>query len=71
VGIPSGIFRGIAIGSFSKKGEFKSEAATIFRLEIPGVVPPFGLKVGMTKMIAREFIVVARKSGLKWSCDRR
>src|SRR6266446_150525 len=57
--IPCKRVRGIAVYAFTEKSELEAELASVSGLQISGVVPPFGLVIGMVEIIAREFITVA------------
>src|SRR5260370_4822895 len=53
--IPAGIVRGIAAHPFTEESQFESKSAPFRGLQISGVIPPFGLKIRMAEIIAREF----------------
>ena len=54
--------------SQAEERELEAETMAVGRLEVPGVIPPFGAVVGMVEMIARELVMV---SGLRRLVLRR
>src|SRR5208283_259622 len=62
--VPGGAIFPIAIYALAKKSQLKSESMAIRGVQIAREIPPFGLVIGMTEMIFREFVVVPRKSRL-------
>ena len=61
--LPDGVPRGIAADGLPEEGQFESEAVAVKRFQIPGVVPPFTLKIRVIEMIPGEFVTVSRQSG--------
>jgi hypothetical protein len=65
IGTPSGIggFEGgfRELDSLAKEGEFKAVAVTGWVVKVAGVIPPFGLIIGVVKMIGGEMVAVAGK----------
>ena len=59
--VPSGILNGISGDGLAEKSEFESEAMAVGGLEIARVIPPLGLKIRMTEMIAGKFETIAGK----------
>src|ERR1700746_3617950 len=59
--VPGGRLRRIAADGLPEERQFESEAPPVRGLQIPGVVPPLGLKVRMIEMIARKFVTVSRQ----------
>src|SRR5258707_2424593 len=58
------IFRGLAAESFAEKSQLKPKMPAFGGAHVAGVVPPFGLKVGMVEMVARKFIAISGQRGL-------
>src|SRR5437660_4668074 len=58
LGGPCRLDRLIACQSLAKKCQLKSEVAALRRLQVSGVVPPFGLKFRMSKVVAWKLVVV-------------
>ena len=50
-----------AIHALAEEGQLEAEAPAFSRVQIAGVVPPLGLKIGMIEVIARKFVVIAGK----------
>src|SRR5437660_10465377 len=59
--IPRGGLRRIAVDSLPTKSQLESGPPSVCRFQISSVVPPFGLIIRMTKMIAGESLPVARQ----------
>src|ERR1700730_42790 len=53
----------VAIDTLAKECQLESEAMPVGGFEVAGVVPPFGLEVGMIEMIAGKFVVITGQSG--------
>jgi hypothetical protein len=61
-GIQDPLGRRRPVHSLAEKREIETKAPALRRPNIPGVIPPFRLKVRMIKMIAREFEPIIWKS---------
>jgi hypothetical protein len=42
-----------------KKGEFETKTPAFGSMKVPGVIPPFGPKIGVVEVIPWKFEVVA------------
>src|SRR5260370_38467517 len=69
--LPDGGLRGIAADGLPKESQFESESPAVRGFQIPSVVPPFGLKIRVIKMIARTFVTVSRQGYAVLSCNGR
>src|SRR5712664_2465326 len=58
--VPSSGLSGITADGLPEESQFESEPPAVNRFQISGVVPPFGLKIRMIEMVAREFVAVSR-----------
>src|SRR5712664_510685 len=58
--VPSRGLSGITADGLPEESQFESEPPAVNRFQISGVVPPFGLKIRMIEMVAREFVAVSR-----------
>src|SRR5260370_22120623 len=66
--LPDGGLRGIAADGLPKESQFESESPAVRGFQIPSVVPPFGLKIRVIKMIARKFVTVSRQGDAVLRC---
>src|SRR5580704_11235603 len=57
--VPGIRLRCVAIYALSKKGQFKTKVTTVGGSDVAGVIPPFGLIIGMIEMVARKFVAVS------------
>jgi hypothetical protein len=69
--VPSGGLSRITIHRLAEKRKFESEAMAAGRFEIAGVIPPLGLKIRVTEMIAGKCKVIAGQGGAILRCERR
>ena len=48
----------------AEEGKLKTEATAVCGVQISGVVPPFGLEIGMIEVIAGKLVTIARQREL-------
>src|SRR6516162_1835780 len=73
-GIPGRRFRGVTANALAEESELKPEVVPISAGDVPGVIPPFRLIIGVIEVVARKLVVVTRQRGLELSetrADRR
>src|SRR5580658_3609428 len=61
--VPSCCLSGITADRLTEKRQFESVAMAVCGFQIPCVVPPLCLEVGMIEIVSREFEAIARHRG--------
>src|SRR5438876_2016720 len=69
--IPGVVLRFVAARSLPEKCKFKTEGSAVGGLDVAGRVPPFGLKLGMSKKVPWKFIAITRQGKAIWRVERR
>ena len=64
--VPQRCVRRITIECLTEKCELEAKTMAIGGPYVAGVVPPFGLEIGMAEVIARKFIAIAGQGQAKF-----
>src|SRR6516164_438852 len=70
-GIPGRRFRGVTANALAEESQLKPEVVPISAGDVPGVIPPFRLIIGVIEVVARKLVMVTRQRSLEFSETRR